>query len=409
MTDWLKKLLKDLPTLILSFLLALAVWISAVTAADPNDTRAFPESVNVEVLGLDPSFSLVGDIPETVIVTLTAPNSIWDSLITSPEVIKAYVDLSDKTPGDYEVKITAQVDARPAEVVAVEPAQVSVHLEKSATVSLPVTLSPQGEAATGYELGTPSYNESQANITGPETLVSQVVQVIAPVNVTGALQTLTKEVKLRAVDLNGNNVENISITPASVTLTLPIEPQGGYRNLAVKAIVAGQLAPGYRLTNISVMPPTVTIYSDDTDLVAQLPGYVETSVISIASAKSDINMGVTLKLPSGVTVVGDQTVTVHIGISPIENSITIQNIPVEVVGLPDNMTAIVSPEYISVIISGPLNLLNQLTSAQIHVNVDVSGKQAGTYQFTPSIELTIAELRVESILPGTIEIHLIVR
>jgi YbbR domain-containing protein len=409
MTDWLKKLIKDLPTLILSFLLALAVWISAVTAADPNDTRTFPEPVTVEVLGLDPSFSLVGDIPETVTVTLTAPNSIWDSLITSPEVIKAYVDLSDKAAGDYEVKITAQVDARPAEVVAVEPALVSVHLERSATVSLPVTLSPQGDAATGYDLGTPSYNESQANITGPESLVSQVVQVIAPVNVTGALQTLTKEVKLRAVDLNGNNVENVSITPATVNVTLPIEPQGGYRNLAVKAIVAGQLAPGYRLSNISVMPPTVTIYSDDTELVAQLPGYVETSVISIASAKSDIDMGVTLKLPSGVTVVGDQTVTVHIGISPIENSITIQNIPVEVVGLPDNMTAIVSPEYISVIISGPLNLLNQLTSAQIHVSVDVSGKQAGTYQFTPSIELTIAELRVESILPGTIEIHLIAR
>jgi YbbR domain-containing protein len=409
MTDWLKKLIKDLPTLILSFLLAVAVWISAVTAADPNDTRTFPDPINVEVLGLDPSFSLVGDIPETVTVTLTAPNSIWDSLITSPEVIKAYVDLSDKATGDYEVKITAQVDARPAEVIAVEPALVSVHLEKSATVSLPVTLSPQGDTATGYDLGTPSYNENQANITGPESLVSKVVQVIAPINVTGALQTLTKEVKLRAVDLNGNNVENISITPATVNVTLPIEPQGGYRNLAVKAIVAGQLAPGYRLANISVMPPTVTIYSDDTELVAQLPGYVETSVISIASAKSDIDMGVTLKLPSGVTVVGDQTVTVHIGISPIENSITIQNIPVEVVGLPGNMTAIVSPEYISVIISGPLNLLNQLTSAQIHVSVDVSGKQAGTYQFTPSIELTIAELRVESILPGTIEIHLIAR
>lgn len=409
MTDWLKKLVKDLPTLILSFLLALAVWISAVTAADPNDTRAFPEPVNVEVLGLDPSFSMVGDIPETVTVTLTAPNSIWDSLITSPEVIKAYVDLSDKEAGDYEVKITAQVDARPAEVIAVEPALVRVHLEKSATVSLPVALSPQGDSATGYDLGIPSYNESQANITGPESLVNQVVQVIAPVNITGAMQTITKEVKLRAVDLNGNDVENISITPASVNVTLPIEPLGGYRNLAVKAIVAGQLAPGYRLTNISVMPPTVTIYSDDTELVAQLPGYVETSVISIASAKSDIDMGVTLKLPSGVTVVGDQTVTVHIGISPIENSITIQNIPVEVVGLPDNMTAVVSPEFISVIISGPLNLLNQLTSAQIHVSVDVSGKQPGTYQFTPSIELTIAELRVESILPGTIEIHLIAR
>jgi len=409
MMDWMKKMARDLPTLILSFLLALAVWISAVTAADPNDTRAFPQPVTVEVLGLDPSFSLVGDIPESVTVTITAPNSIWNSLITSPHVIKAYVDLSDKAAGDYEVKITAQVDARPAEVVAIDPALVRIHLEKSAAVSLPVTLAPQGDVAIGYDLGTPIFNESLANITGPESLVTQVVQVIAPINVTGALQTLTKEVKLRAVDKNGNVVDNISIAPVSVNVTLPIEPQGGYRNLAVKAIVAGQLAPGYRLANISVIPPTVTIYSNDTALVAKLPGYVETSVISIASAKSDIDMGVTLKLPSGVTVVGDQTVTVHIGISAIENSITIQNIPVEVVGLPENMTAVVSPEYISVIISGPLNLLNQLTSAQIHVRVDVSGKQAGTYQFTPSIEITIAELRVESILPGTIEIHLSVK
>ena len=185
MTDWLKKLLRDLPTLTLSFLLALAVWISAVTAADPNDTRTFPEPVAVEVLGLDPSFSLVGDIPETVTVTLTAPNSIWDSLGTSPDVIKAYVDLSDKEAGDYEVKITTQVDARPAEIVAVDPALVSVHLEKSASISLPVTLSPQGEAATGYIIGTPDFSESQANITGPESLINQVAQVIAPINVDG--------------------------------------------------------------------------------------------------------------------------------------------------------------------------------------------------------------------------------
>jgi YbbR domain-containing protein len=409
MTNWLKKSLKDLPTLILSFLLAMAVWISAVTAADPNVTRLYPNSVKVEVLGLDPSFSLVGDIPATVTVTMTAPNSVWNSLLGTPDVIKAFVDLSDRETGDYEVKINTQVNARPVEVVSVEPAWVSIHLEKSATISLPITLAPQGEVATGYDLGTPFYNDSIANITGPESLVAQVTQVIAPISVDGALQTLTKETKLRAVDENGNAIANISIAPASVTVTLPIEPQGGYRNLAVKAVVAGQLAPGYRLSNISVLPPTVTIYSDDTDLVTQLPGYVETSVISIASAKSDIDMGVTLKLPSGVTVVGDQTVTVHIGISPIENSITIQNIPVEVIGLPDNMTAVISPEYVSVIISGPLNLLNQLTSAQIHVSVDVSGKQAGTYQFTPSVDVTIAELRVESILPGTIEIHLVIK
>ncbi len=404
MTDRLKKWLKDLPTLILSFLLAVAVWISAVTASDPNETRQYPLPVNVEVLGLDPGLSLVGDIPDTVTVTMTAPSSTWNTLLNTPGVVSAFLDLSGKSVGDYEIKIKGQVEVRPVDIVSMDPAYVSIHLENASSVTLPIELVAQGQPATGYNIGEPSFSESVANITGPESLVAQIIHVTAPVNVEQAIQTLTQEVKLRAVDQEGKSIENLSIAPASVMVTLPIEPQGGYRNVAVKAIVSGQLEPGYRLSNISVLPPTVTVFSEDSKLVGQLPGYIETSVISIAAAKSDIDIGVSLKLPSGVTVVGDQTVTVHIGITPIENSVTLQNIKVEVVGLPDGMTATISPEYLSVIVSGPLYLLNQLTSTQVHVSVDLTGKQAGTYQLIPLGDVSISELRIESILPGTIEI-----
>lgn len=406
MTNWLKKTLKDLPTLVLSFLLAVAVWISAVTDTDPNETRLYPDLVKVEVLGLDPELSMVGDIPDNVSVTLTAPTSTWNTILASADAIKAYLDLSDKKSGDYEINIKAQVDIRPVEVVSVEPAWVRVHLEKSDTISLPIVLAPIGEAATGYKLGIPSFSDNVAIVSGPESLIATVDQVVAQINITGALQAISQDIKLRAVDLEGNTLEGISIAPESVTVTLPVEPQSGYRNLAVKVVVSGQLAPGYRLTNISVLPPTVTVYSQDTELVEKLPGYLETSAVSIAAAKSDINIEASLKLPSGLTIVGDQTVLVHIGITPIETSVTIQNVKVEVVGLADGMTALISPEYISVIVSGPLYLLNQLTSGQVHVSVDVSGRQAGMYQLTPVAEVTISDLRIESILPGTIEIQL---
>jgi hypothetical protein len=36
--------------------------------------------------------------------------------------------------------------------------------------------------------------------------------------------------------------------------------------------------------------------------------------------------------------------------------------------------------------------------------VDMTGTSVGTYQRTPKVELTIPELNVESILPGTIEV-----
>ncbi|MBN2678148.1 MAG: hypothetical protein JXR32_08800, partial [Anaerolineaceae bacterium] len=138
MTNWLKKLLKDLPTLILSFLLSVAVWISAVTAADPNDTRQYPQPVPVEVLGLNPDLSLSGEIPDTVSVTMNAPSSTWTKILSTPNVIKAYIDLSDKVEGDYEIKINIQIEARPLEVILIDPALASVHLEYSANVDMAI-------------------------------------------------------------------------------------------------------------------------------------------------------------------------------------------------------------------------------------------------------------------------------
>ena len=39
--------------------------------------------------------------------------------------------------------------------------------------------------------------------------------------------------------------------------------------------MVGYVADGYKLTNITVSPPTVTVFSSDPTLVNELPGYVE--------------------------------------------------------------------------------------------------------------------------------------
>jgi YbbR domain-containing protein len=67
----------------------------------------------------------------------------------------------------------------------------------------------------------------------------------------------------------------------------------------------------------------------------------------------------------------------------------------------------VSPLTVDVIISGPLPLLDQLTQADLRVTLDLSGLTRGTYQLIPTIELRIAEIRVESILPGSVEVRIV--
>jgi len=77
---------------------------------------------------------------------------------------------------------------------------------------------------------------------------------------------------------------------------------------------------------------------------------------------------------------------------------------VEVVGLSSTLKATIAPEQVTVIVAGPLPMLDQLTIDGIRVMVDVTGLTAGTYQLTPNVEIAIQNLRVESILPETVEV-----
>jgi YbbR domain-containing protein len=185
---------------------------------------------------------------------------------------------------------------------------------------------------------------------------------------------------------------------------VPISQQGGYRDVAVKVVVQGQQAAGYRIENISVFPPVVTLFSEDPELVNQLPGVVETQPLNLQDRKENISTRLALDLPKNITIIGAQTVQVQVSISPIQTSLTLLNQPINVIGLPEGLAARVFPQTVDVIISGPLPVLDALTSKNITVSVDVSNLESGTYQLTPQVKLSVENVQVESILPGTVEV-----
>jgi YbbR domain-containing protein len=214
-------------------------------------------------------------------------------------------------------------------------------------------------------------------------------------------------VPIEILDQNNALVTGLSIHPDTAHVTLPISRQGGYRDMAVKVIVHGQVAGGYRLDSISVFPPVVTVFSADPDLTNALPGVVETQPLELQNASDNLNLRVTLNLPAGISVVGSQTVLIQAGISPIQSSLTLSGEKVEVTGLSAVMTPHVSPAAVDVILSGPLPILNTLTRQDVHVIVDVNGLGAGTYQLTPTVQILASNVRVESLLPGTVEVILV--
>lgn len=405
MIEVLRRFLRLLPSLITAFVLALAVWISAVSSSDPLIERTYPNPLPIEIIGQDPGLVITSSIPSSVTVVLSAPQSIWNQLNTETGAVRAFLDLSGLEAGSHSVPIRVQISIRPVRKIAQSPQSITVTLERLASKEFPIRVVTRGSPAVGYTADSPTLSQTAVTISGPESQVNRVAEVQAIIDLSQATESINRTVNLVAVDANENPINGLSLLPDRVTVKQNISQRFGYRNVVVKVVVLGQVASGYRLTNISVFPPAVTVFSADPQIVSDLPGFIETEPLIINGLKDDLDISLSLNLPAGVSVVGDQTeVLVRVGIAAIESSLTLPSIPVEITGLQPGLSAVISPETITVIISGPVALLDRLRVTDVRAVVDLTALSEGTFQIEPEVEILIAELKPESLLPESVEV-----
>lgn len=402
----LRWLARNFSTLLLALILAFVVWVSAVVNADPNEEGVFgPVAINV--IGQDSGLLMVGGFQNQVNLTLSAPRSIWARLNTHPELISAWIDLSTLGAGEHTVRVQVQVDISPIRILQVDPEEVTVTLEPLMSKELPIELVIEGEPPLGYRQGEAVIEPEQAKITGAASAVTQVAQVIARISLTGAIDTIERDEELLAIDGNRNIIPDVTITPGTAHITQPVSLLGGFKNVVVKVVTTGKVQDGYRLTNISVSPLTVTLFSDNPQLIEDIPGFVETMPVDLTGLQDYYETVVNLNLPEDVRAVSDQTVLVQVSIAAIEGSLTL-TVPVEVIGLAPELAALISPETVDIIVAGPLNILEGLSAEDFQVVVDLSGQPPGIYQRAPEVVLWPEEVRVQTILPETIEVEILI-
>jgi len=406
MLGFLRWLGRNLGNLLLAFVLALVVWVSAIVAADPNEETAYPRTIPLEIVGQDPGLLQLNTIPTQVRLTINAPRSIWEQLVGNQDLLRAWVDLSGLEKGEHTLDVRAQLMVAPAQIIKIDPEAVQVKLEPLKTKDFPVTVTVSGEPALGYREGNLSVEPGQVTVSGPESLVDQIVTIGGSMDMNGANANIRRSILVQPLDSAGNPVEGVDISPETITASLPVTLLGGYRNVVVKVVTSGEPADGYWLTNISLTPPNVTVFSTDPQLVNALPGYVETNPIVLTGLSDDVDVRASLELPNGVTQVGEESVLVRLSIAAREGTLLI-NLPIEAIGLPPDIHAVFSPETVEVLLAGPLPILNNLKPAEIRVSVDLSEMEPGVYQVEPVVDLLPNQVDATYISPGSVQVTIL--
>jgi len=255
----------------------------------------------------------------------------------------------------------------------------------------------------GYIDRAPAVTPSTAKVSGPASMIDQVSELVAEVYLGGAREVVERSVYLSARSEEGHAVGWVDIDPPEAEVRVPIEQRLGYKEISVRPIVEGEVASGYRISSVSVEPSNTTIFGSPL-VIEGIPGSLETSAIDVNEAITDVAERVTLTLPQGVTVLGEQSFLVTVSVMAIESSLTVQR-ELIIQGLQPDLNATPSPEVVDVILSGPVPKLDVLRPEDVQVILNLYDLQRGTHKITP--EVVVPEgLKVESILPDTIEVEM---
>jgi YbbR domain-containing protein len=384
----LHRLVNNVGSIILALVMAIVVWVVAANEENPIVEDVFSEAVPIEIVNQPEGTIIFGDVVDTVQLTLRASEASWDEL--SVNKFRAQVDLAGLSTGvhDLEVQVTCSDDS--VRIVEKKPEKITVRLEELKEKEVEVKVNVLDNPPLGYSARPASATPSKVKITGPAPMVDQVVTAVVDFFLRNAKDTV---------------VGWVTPEPDEVTVQVPIEQRWGYKEVAVRTNWEGQVAPGYRIDNVSVNPSIVTVTGSPGTL-REIPGYLETAPVEVSNASADVVARMPLVLPEGVSLplAGSQGVTVTVTVTPIESKLTLQS-ELIIQGLSPGLKATPSPRFVDVTLSGSLPKLDILKPENVQVTLDLFDLPPGTHKVVPTA-IAPEGIKVESILPDTIEVEI---
>ena len=364
-------------TLLISFLLALLLW---VYANNDSDNMVYSKIEGIPIVLTNTSILEQNDFIISVSTDNIDSMKIYGkgSLVKSLDNknIQASVDLKDiSSEGTYTLNINIKGVPNDVTIVDQNPNTIKVTVDKIGNKSLSVpVIKSTGQVKDGYSVLSLSSEVEDVNISGPSDSVDKVEAIMGNVDVTNKSDDFSSPATLYAVDENNKKIADVTLSPATTNVKVSI---GKVKNVPIKVKTSGSVMEGYKVTNIKPSITTVTISA--TDDVLNTINEINTESISLDGVSESFDRNVKLDIPQGVHIVNTRdTIDVNVFIDK-QNQKTVYINSFTFDHLGSGLTAEVLDDNVSVLLSGEEKYLSSITEKNLTGVVDLSGLKEGEH------------------------------
>lgn len=318
---------------------------------------------------------------------------------------EATVDVSGVTPGSgpqsVPVVVTSSDDR--ISVIGSTPDVVTVQLDTLVTRDNVPVLIDYGTPPDGFEVGSVSVTPATVSVSGPASVVDQIVGVQGNVQIQASGISVDQDVVLQPIDKVKNVVSPVNVDPRTARVKIPVFENRQSRTVPVRPVITGTPAAGFEVASVTVVPAAVTV-EGGAEQLSEL-AQADTQPVSVTGASSSVRSTVGLDLPDGIVPLGDETVTVTVTLRPVTSTRTFEA-GVTLSGTRSGLAYDVPIDRVLVTIGGSVADLDRIEGARLVATLDVSALEPGTTQVPVTLDLP-AGLTLVSASPPTVPVTVV--
>jgi len=353
--------LKNIDIKLLSLFLAIIIWLYIAGGENPMVENFIDISLTQTNLGED---LVIKEFPTNVSVGIRGPKNIINNI--SSHQINGIVNFSEIIKeGLYKLKVEV-APPKKTQITRIIPSEIKVEVEKVLTKEVEVEYSLIGVPGKGYSLtDEPHFNPSKVKIIGAQSVLENIKQIICAIDISGIKEDLSRKIKVKAVDVNGNEVKEVKIEPDIVEVSISLTRGYPEKQLTVKPKIIGKPAPGYYISEILSNPDEIKIFGNYSK-ISNIE-FLETIPIDVSGITKTLSVKVPSALEEGLNIVEGEVELIEVAIQVKE--VIIQKILKNILVVLQNLSPFVSceikPEVVDITVEGKNILVDKLKTEDI--------------------------------------------